>query len=67
MYRTLQNTGLNLGDCELWNYNIIITCVSVGTFTYDAGPVTYYDFPQTDEPVYLLGNCYSVLYGNSFN
>jgi len=29
--------------------------------------VTYDDFPQTDEPVYLLGNSYSVLYGNSFN
>ncbi|KAJ8310684.1 hypothetical protein KUTeg_012549 [Tegillarca granosa] len=34
----------------------------VGTFTYESGPVHYDDFPQNDEPVYLLGNKYSTIY-----
>ncbi|VDI66024.1 cysteine protease ATG4 [Mytilus galloprovincialis] len=34
----------------------------VSTFTYEAGPVNYDEFPPTEEPVYLMGTPYSTLY-----
>ncbi|XP_060064058.1 cysteine protease ATG4B-like [Ylistrum balloti] len=33
-----------------------------GTFTYESGPVASADFPQTEEPVYILGKAYSALH-----
>lgn len=33
-----------------------------GTFTYEAGVMSYDDFPQTDDPLYLLGTAYSTLH-----
>ena len=31
--------------------------------TYESGPAEFDDFPQTDEPVHILGHAYSTLYG----
>ncbi|XP_033760157.1 cysteine protease ATG4B-like [Pecten maximus] len=33
-----------------------------GTFTYESGTVASADFPQTEEPVYILGKAYSALH-----
>ncbi|GFN96165.1 cysteine protease [Plakobranchus ocellatus] len=36
--------------------------VSVGTFTYESGPLEYEEFPLTEEPVFILGEPYSALH-----
>ncbi|XP_052214699.1 cysteine protease ATG4B-like isoform X1 [Dreissena polymorpha] len=36
--------------------------IFAATFTYESGPLSYTDFPHTDEPVFILGEQYSVLY-----